>query len=113
MSIVKDLFDKLNYVSERKERDNIVSNEFKNVIVDVLILTTKAVEKGIIKAQDALDSASFIPRNMRAFAHEHVANVLTEINAYTKKINDLKLYETIDNEYQPNVSGKVKGRMAA
>ena len=112
MSIVKDLFEKLNYVSERKERDNVVSNEFKNVVVDALLLTTKAVEKGIIKAQDAIEIAEFVPVNIRAFANEHTQGFVDILKEFRNKISAYKLYETIDNEYKPNVGGKVKGMAA-
>lgn len=109
MSIVKDLFEKLNYVSERKERDNVVSNEFKNVVVDALLLTTKAVEKGVMTAQSAIESAELVPVNIRAFANEHTQGFVDILKEFRTKISKYKLYETIDNEYQPDIRGKVKG----
>lgn len=105
MNIVKDLFIKLNYVSERKERDNVVSNEFKNVVVDTLLLALKATEKGIIKSDNYVEIVSFIPDNMQAFAKEHAENLSVVINAAMRKVNDLKAMEKVEeiSNYKVNV----------
>ena len=103
MSEAVEAMEKLDYVSERKETDNVVSNEFVPVVKYAFTTLKRGVEKNWILVSDLEEAIDIVPESMEAFTREHVDSLKPAIDEIKKDYNDLKVMQMCNDEYEPKV----------
>ena len=103
MSEAEKAMERLDYVSGRKETDEVVSQEYVPVVKYSLTSLKRACDKKWILVEDYEDGLNMIPENMEAFAREHVQSLNSTVARERIELNDAKVAQLREEEYEPKV----------